>query len=130
MQLREVVASIPHRAAAGPAANINIEELECDAPDPLLESAHPTRSATSEQDPNDDCIESLRRVVHNMKTSVDSVPETSEVRVGYIHIQAGFCEVMLTFFTASPLRKHCLASHGFGAQRTGTTIPILPCDVR
>ena len=37
---------------------------------------HPTKSAT--EDPGDD-VESLRRVVHNIKTLVENVPETSEV---------------------------------------------------
>ena len=94
VRLRAAVTSTPLGGAAEPAVGVNVEEQESNA---LLSSPefvqHSTKPAT--KDPEDD-VESLGRVVHNIKTLVEKVPETSEVCSflnsisqgrSYIHLQ-------------------------------------------
>jgi len=62
---------------AEPAVSVNVEELASNALHSSPEFVqHPTEPVT--EDPDDD-VESLRRVVHNIKAVVEKVPETSEV---------------------------------------------------
>ena len=71
VQLREAVASTPRGSAVG------IKELASNALHSSAEFVQlPTKPATEDPDDN---VESLRRVVHNIKTLVEKVPETSEV---------------------------------------------------
>ena len=62
-----------------------------------------------------DDVESLRRVVHNIKTLVEKVPETSEV-CWTIFISNQHFKACSHPFTALALRKHCLGSHVLSAQ--------------
>jgi hypothetical protein len=75
--LREAIASTPRVGAAEPAVTLNVEEPAPDALHPPPELIQPSTKPATE-DPDDD-VESLRRVVHNIKTVVEKVPETSEV---------------------------------------------------
>jgi len=75
--LREAVTSASRGGAAYSAVSVNVEELASNALHSSPEFVqHPTKPAT--EDPDDD-VESLRRVVHNIKVVVEKVPETSEV---------------------------------------------------
>ena len=88
------------------------------------------RSVTPKEDPDDDIVESLGRVVHIMKTVVENVPETSEVRVG------------LHSYLGGILRGHADILYSFALTRTllgelrrwrttyGTAILIKSCDMR
>ena len=77
MRLREAVTSTPRGGPAESPVSANAEELASDALHSPPELAQPPTTPAAE-DPDDD-VESLRRVVHNIKTVLEKVPETSEV---------------------------------------------------
>ena len=97
--------------AAGPAISVDVEEPASNALHSSPEFVQlPTKPATED---TDDDIELLRRVVHNIQTLVEKVPETSEVCWTMFSISQGHSH---TPFIASALRKHCLGSHVLSAR--------------
>jgi hypothetical protein len=78
VRLREAVASTPPGGApVEPAVSVNDEELAFNALHSSSEFVQlPTEPATQDLDD----VESLGRVVHDINTVVETVPETSEVR--------------------------------------------------
>ena len=119
VRLREAVTSTSRGGAAEPAVSVNVEEP---APNALLPPPElvkpPTKPAT--QDPDDD-VESLRQLVHNIKTVVEKVPETSEVCWTMFVSKQHFTGALSHPFAALALRKHCLESHVLSAQGMGNT---------
>ena len=112
--MQEAVASTPQSGAAEPVASVNIEEQ---GPYALHSSPelvqHPTKPTT--EDPEDD-VELLRRVVHNIKTLVENVLETSEVCWIMFISDQHFTGARSHSFVASALRELRLGSHVLSAQ--------------
>jgi len=114
VRLREAVTSTPRGGAAELAVSINVEEPASNALHPSPEIVqHPTNPAT--EDPDDD-VESLRQVVHNIKTLVEKVPETSEVCWTMFIPKHHFTGALSHPFTALALCKHCLESRVLSSQ--------------
>ena len=93
VRLREAVISTPRGGAAQPVVSVNVEEPASNALHSSPEFVPlPTKPATED---SDDDVELLGRVVHNIKTLVETVPETSEVCWTMFSISQGHSHILL-----------------------------------
>jgi len=100
--LRSVVTSTLQGGAVEPAVSVNVEE-------PVPDALHPPPELVQlpTERPDDD-VESLRQVVHNIKTVVEKVPEMSEVcRTVFVSKQHFTGELYGFGLTQTLLGKSC-----------------------
>jgi len=96
--LREAITSAQRDAAPATESKVSVkcEKQVSNAPRPASQHIQPPiQSVTPKQDPENDIVELLNRVVCKMKAVLDEVPETSEVRLEQHIILRGDTEALM-----------------------------------